>query len=318
MIYSYHYCMSYTETVGKIGEYETLSVVSESGSAFTIIPALGARLNSFVVPTKAGPVEVIDGYQDDKELATEYYSKSSLLAPFPNRIVDGCFTFAGERFELPINKPAEHNAIHGFVSDKQFAVVERGEVASAYQVRLEYKSVPVQGFPFPFSVAVTYVLDADGHLTVQTALENTGLTDMPAGFGWHPYFTLGIPVDQLLLSLPTRRELVVDARLIPTGELIMRDSEYQKPIAAAVFDTGFQLLQEKEIVLTNPETKVSLRLICSEGFDYLQVFTPPWRTAIALEPMTCAADAFNNGFGMKVLAPGEELTATFVVHVTVG
>lgn len=78
--------MSYTETVGKIGEYETLSVVSESGSAFTIIPALGARLNSFLVPTKAGPVEVIDGYQDDKELAVEYYSKSSLLAPFPNRI----------------------------------------------------------------------------------------------------------------------------------------------------------------------------------------------------------------------------------------
>ena len=38
---------------------------------------------------------------------------------------------------------------------------------------------------------------------------------------------------------------------------------------------------------------------------YLQVYTPPDRKSIAIEPMTCIANAFNNGIGLKNLQPEE-------------
>ena len=46
-----------------------------------------------------------------------------------------------------------------------------------------------------------------------------------------------------------------------------------------------------------------------QKFNYMQVFMPPYGTSIALEPMTCNIDAFNNGDGLTNLAPGETLRA---------
>ena len=46
-----------------------------------------------------------------------------------------------------------------------------------------------------------------------------------------------------------------------------------------------------------------------DKFNFLQVFTPPYGTSVALEPMTCNVDAFNNGEGLVTLAPGATLEA---------
>jgi len=43
-------------------------------------------------------------------------------------------------------------------------------------------------------------------------------------------------------------------------------------------------------------------------YNYLQVFIPPDRMSIAIEPMTCNANAFNNKDGLITLSPGEVLT----------
>ena len=48
-------------------------------------------------------------------------------------------------------------------------------------------------------------------------------------------------------------------------------------------------------------------------WNFLQVFTPPHRQSIALEPMTCNIDAFNNQDGLKMLAPKETLSGVFGV-----
>jgi aldose 1-epimerase len=39
-----------------------------------------------------------------------------------------------------------------------------------------------------------------------------------------------------------------------------------------------------------------------ERFRFLHVYTS--RTGVAIEPMTCAPDAFNSGDGLLALAPG--------------
>jgi aldose 1-epimerase len=56
-------------------------------------------------------------------------------------------------------------------------------------------------------------------------------------------------------------------------------------------------------------------------WSHLQVFTgdtmPPAerRRSIAVEPMTCAPNAFNTGDGLRILAPDETLTGGWGVQV---
>jgi aldose 1-epimerase len=58
------------------------------------------------------------------------------------------------------------------------------------------------------------------------------------------------------------------------------------------------------------------------SFEYIVAFTadtvtpPDTRRAIAIEPMTCATDAFNHpGWGAIGLAPGQSLEGRFGVNV---
>ena len=57
------------------------------------------------------------------------------------------------------------------------------------------------------------------------------------------------------------------------------------------------------------------RLWCDEAFGYLQAFTldafAGGGSAVALEPMTCAPDAFNSGAGLIALEPGESWTGSW-------
>jgi aldose 1-epimerase len=54
-----------------------------------------------------------------------------------------------------------------------------------------------------------------------------------------------------------------------------------------------------------------------ETFGFVMVFTgdtlPPERRrrGVAVEPMTCAADAFNSGDGLVALGPGERLAGAW-------
>jgi aldose 1-epimerase len=55
-----------------------------------------------------------------------------------------------------------------------------------------------------------------------------------------------------------------------------------------------------------------------ETYRYLQVFTPEdlvgGTPAVAIEPMTCAPDAFNSGHGLIVLAPGQSWSGSWGVQ----
>lgn len=50
-------------------------------------------------------------------------------------------------------------------------------------------------------------------------------------------------------------------------------------------------------------------------FPFFQVFTPPHRESIALEPMSCNVDAFNNGQGLVSLEPDAEWKTRMEIKV---
>ena len=66
-------------------------------------------------------------------------------------------------------------------------------------------------------------------------------------------------------------------------------------------------------VIRNPRKKVQIEIHPERSYPYLQIYTPDHRKSIAIENLSGAPDAFNNGMGLKVLAPGE--TANFTTNL---
>ncbi len=150
--------MKFTETKETFGPYTKITVTAEDGTSISVIPEMGARLNNFLIPLQGDVFDIIDGYSSAEELGIEYYSKSSLLIPFPNRIANGGYEFEGKTYQLPLNKPDEGNAIHGFISDKPFVLKRSEAVGADYELEFCYTQSAIDGYPFQFEVVVIYKL----------------------------------------------------------------------------------------------------------------------------------------------------------------
>jgi galactose mutarotase-like enzyme len=51
------------------------------------------------------------------------------------------------------------------------------------------------------------------------------------------------------------------------------------------------------------------------GYPYAQLFSPSCENFICFEPMTAQANALVSGIDLPMVAPGEELRATFRISV---
>lgn len=237
------------------------------------------------------------------------------LVPWPNRIRDGRYTFDGTEQQLPLTDLAFGNAIHGLGRWARW-----GRSPSTRQspdaVTLRLDVVPTNGYPFEVRTEVTYALHPEDGLTVTITARNTGAVRAPFGAGAHPYLsTRGHPVDDVTLRLPARELLEADERHIPVGSRPVAKSEYDcrrgKRLRAQRFDAGFTGLSTTQgrghAEVRTPSGGAQLWF--EECFRYLQVFTvdalTPDQPGIAVEPMTCAPDAFNSGAGLIVLEPGD-------------
>ncbi|MBA4141207.1 MAG: hypothetical protein H0X70_12070, partial [Segetibacter sp.] len=69
-------------------------------------------------------------------------------------------------------------------------------------------------------------------------------------------------------------------------------------------------------VFRNPKKKIQLEIYPASSYPYLQIFVPNHRKSIAIENLSAAPNAFNNGIGLKVLQPNESTSYTtkFVIH----
>lgn len=294
---------------------------TQTGEYIAIFPRFGANLYQAEVRMREGLIPIIRGYNDIREFRDAPYFRSSLLLPFPNRIMNGVYRFAGREYSLPVNFPMENNACHGFLYNRGFEVSETGaDGEQAFITLHHFHDGNYPGYPFIFDATVTYYLDAQWGVVVEVGVENTGDGLMPLGIGWHPYFSLGRPVDGLELEVSAAEVIAVDASMIPTGEKIpFSRFPSLKPIGPRNLDHGFlaAMGDKSELattVLRDPSTGEEIRVWQETGAgkcNHLQVYIPPERTAIAIEPMTCRANGFNNGEGLITLASGEYAEVRF-------
>jgi len=253
---------------------------------------------------------VVAGYAEDE---TAPAGAGQLLAPWPNRIADGRYTFGNREHQLPLTEPARHNASHGLVRWSPWTLEERTE----HSVSLVLRLMAQPGYPWTVDLHALYDLSADG-LTVTVTATNLSASRAPYALGAHPYLRVGAgPVDGWELTLPASTRLTVDDRLIPTGRESVEDTEHDfrvaRPVKGTVFDTAFTDLERDraghaEVRLHDPASGQGLVLWQDAKHGWLQVYSadPAGRHALAVEPMTAPPNAFVTGEDLTVLAPAGE------------
>jgi aldose 1-epimerase len=252
--------------------------------------------------------------------------RGGLVAPWPNRIADGRYTFDGREHQLSINEPERQTALHGLISWVRFAVV-RQDTAT---VTLTHQLVPSPGYPFPIDLTVTYAVAADGlHCTVLA--RNTGDAPAPYGTAPHPYLYGGQGhVDDWTLQLPATEVLeVTPDRLLPLQRVPVHETDMDfregRPLRHIEIDHAFtRLVPDSDgMVRVRVTSKASTGVECEWDpavLPWVQVHTADLplaeesRLGLAVEPMTCPPDAFNSGEDLVVLAPGEEHKAFWTIR----
>lgn len=309
----------YQYSTSSFGAFTKHTVSNGQGDSFSIVPDYGANL----VDLQFGGKPVIEGYQTPEALTLNNWGKSIILFPFPNRLRDGRYTFDGITYQFDINNTDTHNAIHGFSNNLPMAVIEsKADEHQAY-ILCEYKHDGThKAYPFKFDFMIKFIMTKPDistqakHFSVEMSFKNLEKTPIPVGLGWHPYYYLTDKVDDTSLKMPPCQLVVIDDRMLPTGEKrIFNDFEEMKNINQTVLDNAFFITDNK------PKTAVILQsdkyeLTCWQEtgvFPFVQVFTPPHRTCIAVEPMTCNVDAFNNQDGLVTLPAMDTLSGVFGV-----
>src|SRR5689334_19991259 len=70
-------------------------------------------------------------------------------------------------------------------------------------------------------------------------------------------------------------------------------------------------------VLAHPSGSPTLTVWTDQATDFLTLYVPPGRMALAIEPCTAPTNALNHGLGLRALVPGESVRSSFGIHVAV-
>ena len=253
----------------------------------------------------------------DTDRARSQWSSGATLAPWPNRLRNGRWEFEGEQLAVPASE-ANGNALHGLVAHHVFAVESHAQDSITLRTHLGDDA----GYPFPAEVRISYKLAGNG-LTVRMSARNTGVHRIPMALGAHPYFPWK---PGCTVQLDASSFCEVDEILIPTGALVAPEAlgitpSQETPIDGIALDHCFTDLDRDvagiaRTAITYPDGTRTV-VWQDDALPYVQVFTTTeeclWQSdtshAIAIEPQTAPANAFNSRKDLVWLDPDDERTA---------
>ncbi|MCR2764430.1 aldose 1-epimerase family protein [Microbacterium sp. zg.B48] len=272
-----------------------------AGDHQAVIASVGASLRSLTF----GGRDLVVPFDAD-QVRPSY--RGATLAPWPNRIVDGRYTFAGAERQVALTEPARHHAMHGLAGWLDFQPIDKGPSHVTLAATIE----PQTGYPWRILVATTFSLGPDG-LTQTVRATNESPDAAPWGTGPHPYLVAGPgTVDDWTLELPAGEVLAVTRdRLIPT-DLRAVDADdparfdFREPrrIGSVELDHAYTALTRDgsgcATVRLTDAAGSGVEMVWNEACPWVQIHTsdkgvgkPGHRAGLAVEPMTCAPDAFN-------------------------
>lgn len=176
----------------------------------------GAVVTQWLVPSRTGEFNLIDGYASDAELLEGDGCRSAVLAPWSNRIQQASYTWRAQTVQLADGPSGKPEALHGLVLDADFTVDvhEEDYVSLSTVIRDSH-------YPVPVALRADYTLsEADGvyELNLTLTAENLGDTPAPIGLGWHPYIRYEGAASEAELIVEAKTRVEVDHDLIPLPE----------------------------------------------------------------------------------------------------
>lgn len=280
------------------------------------VTATVAELAASLRRVRVGSTEIVQDYGPD---ALPSGASGIVLVPWPNRVRDGRWTLDGKVQQLDVSEPSKGNASHGLLRNTGYRVADRSEST----VTLAATVFPQHGYPFHLDTSVRYGLTPSG-IAVTHRIANVGSGRAPVGVGCHPYLRVGdTPMRDLVVTVSGTRMLETDDRSLPVAEAPVAGTPKDLRGGVALRDLD---LDTAYTGLASVDGRVRHRLTAPDGravelaadpvFRWTQVFTTQvYDTdagridAVAIEPMTCPADAFNSGTDLTWLEPGESWTA---------
>ena len=280
-----------------------------------VLDEVGGGIRSYAARGR----EVLDGYPAGQPSTS---GRGQVLIPWPNRLEDGSYEFDGQRHQLELNEPENRNAIHGLVRWEPWTVDER----EPHRVLIEHVLSPQPGYPFTLRARASNTR----WRRAASASARRPLTSVSrpvrTGVGFHPYLTVGTEtVDSVILHVPAGTVMGADERGLPLDSAPVEGTEYDfsrpRPIGSTRLDHSFtDLVREEDglarVALGGLHPGSGLDLWVDEAYGYLQLFTgDPLpdvnRRSLAVEPMTCPANAFRTGEGLIRLQPGATFTGAW-------
>jgi galactose mutarotase-like enzyme len=199
------------------------------------------------------------------------------------------FPFAGELTDGRLLATGTELSRHGFARRKPWTVT----ALTSESVSMALVPDADARAQFPIEWEATYVVTARSRgVSIALDVRNTDSRDLPLAPGWHPYFPC--PADRKLDCL----RQVLPANLVPSTEPITCDVNIQAPAERRV-----------DVALPSIGT---VRLTFSENLRTLEVWTPPDRELICVEPWVGPSNTINTSDSLR-LAPGG--TARFSMAV---
>ena len=287
------------------GEQVVLRAQGDLGEVTAQIAQVGASLRALTV----GGVDLVSRYPEGERTPS---ASGIVLVPWPNRIRDGRWSQCGVTEQLAISEPKYGNASHGLLRFAPYEIV-----AGDAEATLSAVVYPQTGYLFTLATSVTYTLVDDG-LAVTHRIRNAGDGEAPVALGTHPFFEIGgVDTADLVIAAPGTTWFEVDDRMLPVAEHDVDDATDLRGgvrLGDVALDRAYGDVVRGEdglarTTLTAPDGR-TLTVWQDESFGFVQVFTtenyPGRDLAVAIEPMTAPADAFNSGRALTWLAPGEE------------
>ncbi len=266
----------------------------------------------------------------------------AILLPFANRIrgdpsPDGktiTTIILGRKVTLPANwsgtnPGAERHAIHGLMRKSHFEdVVSRNGVQnSAVSATLHAGNFDGHWLS-DTDVDVEAALSYDAFEMTVTA-KNVGPRLLPIGIGWHPYFVLpGDDRAEVRLHIPSETRAIMNNYddTFTTGQrMSVKGTPYDfsapegRQLGTQYLDDNYSNLlhaapDQTVSEIIDPVAKYGLRLITlSPKIRSIQVYAPPQKNFVAIEPQFNLPDPYNKNWGstdtgMVLLQPGQSVS----------
>jgi len=294
------------------------------GDYRAVVTAVGATLRTL----RHRDEDLVDGFGADEVPEAGH---GQILAPWPNRLRDGAWSWAGERLLLPVDEPTKGNsASHGLVRRLTWTVIAH----DCRRLRMHCVLNPQPGYPFRLDLIADYRVDEIDGLSASITARNIGTRAAPVALGAHPYLRPpgGGLIDHSMVRVPAATRMLPDARGIPYGRESVAGTDFdlrtlRRVGALAVNDAFCDLERDMDgrvqVQLTGSDGRCVV-LTAGPSCRWLQVYTGDGltparrRRSMAIEPMTAPAGALESGLGITVLAPGESMTLDWSISVAPG